>query len=361
MINFTAERDTARNLAQSSFDWQKRGQVFVSLNSGQWWEPKSLYWDDPKRRFNVQLEKLMRNSQLGCGNFPIMLIDYGDILIPALFGAEIGDVDGGPWIHHLLPEISAQRKLSRPSFDTPLGQHILRTVDYFAEHCPTGITLLPPHKLSPFGNAHLIRGNDLFIDLYDNPKEVHELLLKVTEAFIYAFEFLHARLGMPIVPGVSPNGFPLPGIFIGDDSSITLSPGHIAEFDLEYIHRLTKHFGAPAFMHYCVMNDTQGLQLLQAYRDADLVIGLNNQYGPDFFLDHYEEHFQHRLFLATESSPASLGSTPDMRLKRFSQILARLQDEMSGKNGLLYFVDGIAEDELPSFVTLKREFEGNIR
>ena len=62
-------------------------------------------------------------------------------------------------------------------------------------------------------------------------------------------------------------------------------------------------FNAPLFCHYCVMNEGQGHQILKAYSDADFIIGLNNQYGPDFFLDNYATYFKNKLLLATENSP----------------------------------------------------------
>ena len=99
------------------------------------------------------------------------------------------------------------------------------------------------------------------------------------------------------------------------------------------------------------MNETQGLQLLQAYSDADFVIGLNNQYVPDFFLDNYEAYFKNRLILATETPVEKLGSTKELRLSFFKDKLSRIQQEMKDKNGLLYFV-GVNDEELEDFLII---------
>ena len=130
-----------------------------------------------------------------------------------------------------------------------------------------------------------------------------------------------------------------------------MSNEQIWEFDLKYLEVLSKHFASPLFCHYCVMNETQGLQLLQAYSDADFVIGLNNQYVPDFFLDNYEAYFKNRLILATETPVEKLGSTKELRLSFFKDKLSRIQQEMKDKNGLLYFV-GVNDEELEDFLII---------
>ena len=353
MDKYLESRNNSTKASLEALSWNHPGKTCVHMNSGQWLSPKSRYWDYPEKSFEAQMRKIERNEAAGCGNFPFLLVDYGDTIIPTMFGARLGDIDGGPWIEHVLNDISDVKNMPKPALDNPMWLHFLRTLDYFMEHCPEGVKIIPPHKLSPFGNAMILRGNDIYLDLYDNPDAVHELLKRVMEAFIMCFEFIHDKIGFPVQDGFSPNGFPLPGIFIGDDSSINMGNDQIWEFDLKYLETLSKHFTSPLFCHYCVMNETQGLQLLKAYSDADFIVGLNNQYGPDFFLDNYESYFKDRLFLATETPVEKLGRTKEERLSFFKDKLSRIHREMKDKSGLLYFV-GVNDEELEDFLEIKR-------
>ena len=220
MNKFLKSREISTKSSFEALSWNYTGKMSIHLNSGQWLEPKSEYWDYPEKRFNTQMQNLESREAKGCNNYPYLFVDYGDAIVPIMFGAKIGDVDGGPWIEPVLSNISDSRKLCKPMLDTPMWQHFLKTQDYFIEHCPDGVRIIPPHKLSPFGNAMTLRGTDIYLDIYDDPQTVHELLKRMTEAFIICFEFIHEKIGIPVSDGFSPNGFPLPGIFIGDDSSI---------------------------------------------------------------------------------------------------------------------------------------------
>jgi hypothetical protein len=356
MYKYLKNRNRSTQTSLEALSWDHTGKQCVHINSGQWLNPKSLYWNCPGKRFEAQMKRLKRNEKAGCENYPYLIVDYGDVIIPTMFGAQLGDIDGGPWIEHVLNDIAEVKNMRKLSLDTPVWQHFLRTLDYFMEHCPDGVRIMPPHKLSPFGNAMLLRGTNIYLDLYDNPLAVHELLKKVTEAFITCFEFIHERIGTPVQDGFSPNGFPLPGIFIGDDSSINMNNEQVWEFDLKYLEMLSKHFSAPLFCHYCVMNETQGLQLLRAYSDADFIAGLNNQYGPDFFLDNYELFFKNKLLLATETPIEKLGTDKLTRLTFFRNMLLKVRKEMKDKSGLLYFVE-VADEELEDFLKILNSFQ----
>ena len=355
MNKYIQSRNNSTKASLEALSWNHLDKTCVNINSGQWLSPKSQYWDYPEKRFEAQMRRIERNVELGNNNSPFLFIDYGDAIIPTMFGAELGDIDGGPWIEHVLNDLSELKNLPKPSMDNPLAQHFLKTLDYFMDHCPEGIRVVPPCKISPFGNAMMLRGTNIYLDLYDNPTAIHELLKRVTEAIIICFEFIHDKIGISVENGFSPNGFALPGIFFGDDSSINMSNEQVWEFDLKYLETLSKHFASPLICHYCVMNETQGLQLLKAYSDADFVIGLNNQYGPDFFLDNYELYFKNKLFLATETPIGKLGLTKEMRLSFFKNKLSRISKEMKDKNGLLYFVQ-VNDEELEDFLKIKKIF-----
>jgi hypothetical protein len=49
---------------------------------------------------------------------------------------------------------------------------------------PDSVELQHPDIQSPFNNAHLIRGNDILFDFYDDPERVHKLMNIITDYMI---------------------------------------------------------------------------------------------------------------------------------------------------------------------------------
>jgi len=81
-----------------------------------------------------------------------------------------------------------------------------------------------PNMAGPFDLAYLLRGNDIFIDMYDNPSSVFKILEKTTEAFIEANIFFKEIFDEPLASGVydavyMANG----GVRVTEDSSVLLS------------------------------------------------------------------------------------------------------------------------------------------
>ncbi|MFC1504240.1 hypothetical protein ACFL6D_02370 [Spirochaetota bacterium] len=129
MCDFKKESKASKESCMQCFSWPGKGHTHVSINAGQWWEPKSKYWDYPDKRFNVQLEKLKRNVEAGCNNYPILLVDYGDVIVPTMFGATISELDNGPWVNHILNNIDEQKSLPAPTLDNPVGKHFMITLE----------------------------------------------------------------------------------------------------------------------------------------------------------------------------------------------------------------------------------------
>jgi hypothetical protein len=134
MDKYLKSRNNSTKASLEALSWNHPGKTCVHINSGQWLSPKSRYWDYPEKSFEAQMRKIERNEAAGCGNFPFLLVDYGDTIIPTMFGARLGDIDGGPWIEHVLNDISDVKNMPKPALDNPMWLHFLRTLDYFMDH-----------------------------------------------------------------------------------------------------------------------------------------------------------------------------------------------------------------------------------
>jgi len=105
--------------------------------------------------------------------------------------------------------------------------------------------------MAPLDVANALRGNDLFLDFYDHPEEVHRLLEFCTRAC--AFYLDHQRRVVPALAGGTMSGCYvwMPGNSAGhlsEDASVLCSAAQYREFGRAYTVRLVAPFDH-AFMH----------------------------------------------------------------------------------------------------------------
>jgi uroporphyrinogen-III decarboxylase len=99
----------------------------------------------------------------------------------------------------------------------------------------------------------LIWGSDIFVDLFDEPELVCDLLNSITEAYLDFMRAWREAAGWEEpLPGYSVHwGFLQKGqIMIRDDSAMNLSPEMFAEFIMPYDNRLLNELGG-GMIHSC--------------------------------------------------------------------------------------------------------------
>lgn len=112
-----------------------------------------------------------------------------------------------------------------------------------------------PDTQGPFDLAHLVLGNTIFTEMYDDPVFVHELMEFCTDLYIQASRVLKDALGEQASESYhqSNNGryfFATSGIRSCEDTSILISPAAIEEFVVPYLQRAAQAFGG-VFVHFC--------------------------------------------------------------------------------------------------------------
>jgi len=99
--------------------------------------------------------------------------------------------------------------------------------------------------------AHLVRGDDLFYDLYDDPAFVHHVMELCLQAYISVTKSLKAMIGEPLDSGLHggmamDNG----GVRYCMDTSLLLSREQLEEFEVPYLRRALQAFGG-GWVHFC--------------------------------------------------------------------------------------------------------------
>jgi len=136
------------------------------------------------------------------------------------------------------------------------------------------VRIFPLDLQGPYDMAHIIYGDAIFYDMFDDPAFVHHLMDLCCHAIIWGMEQCLAAIpgSDDVVAHYSAVVIPraMGGIKISEDTSTLLSPDAIDEFVVPYTSRILEHFGG-GYIHYCGKND----YLFKAMVGMEKSIGIN--------------------------------------------------------------------------------------
>lgn len=118
---------------------------------------------------------------------PSIRVNLGTVLLPSVFGLKIKVVeDSLPWVASHLEK----RELSRMEIDglIPIKEKglipkTIEYIEYFKGMIGKSCRIYLPDTQGPFDIAHLVRGSDIFADMYDDTSVFHHLMELST--FVY--------------------------------------------------------------------------------------------------------------------------------------------------------------------------------
>jgi hypothetical protein len=235
--------------------------------------PPRIDW--PVVRINAALDDfdaMALREFAGCSNIltgaggALMQVrcNYGTPIMAMLFGAELfimeDALDTLPGSRPVAGGADAIRALldrGEPALDHPYSGKVFEMARRFAAilagrpklgRC---VQLYHPDVQGPMDICELVWGSGVFLDLYENPKLVHDFLGLVTRTYIRFMRRWFA-VAPPATPGLTPQWGMLHrgGIMLRDDSAMNLSPEMFEEFIRPYDQRLLDEFGGGA-IHSC--------------------------------------------------------------------------------------------------------------
>jgi uroporphyrinogen-III decarboxylase len=186
-------------------------------------------------------------SNMGCG------------IVPALFGVmqELFE-DKPPWVQkHMKKEEIAAMTVSDIKV-TPEFRAALDHMEFFGDKLrESGVRVYPVDIQGAFDTAHLVLGDDIFYEMYDDPPFVHHLLDLSATAVCLAWDECVKRIDRAADEITHYNALALPrsagAIKLSEDTSTLLSKDQIDEFVVPYIRRIFDHTGG-GYIHYCGKN-----------------------------------------------------------------------------------------------------------
>lgn len=219
---------------------------------------------DFKEIFHDPAKMLCREVKAACAAangrsdlIPSIRANLGTGILLACLGLEQETFpDKMPWLkEHLTKEQIS--KLS-PADIKPRGSFArgLEMMRCFKEIMGDSMPVYVMDTQGPFDLAHLMLGDALFIQLYDDPPFVHHLMNLCLELGLKTHRWMKAAINEPATSlhhgcSLYSDSF---GIRICEDTTVMLNPDHIEEFAIAYSRKLAREFGG-AWVHYCGYNE----------------------------------------------------------------------------------------------------------
>ncbi|MRR18548.1 MAG: hypothetical protein EG826_19065, partial [Deltaproteobacteria bacterium] len=151
---------------------------------------------DPLVMMKAELDKLRAHFEIGDDQTPTIRVEFGTGQVAAAFGCEMFfPADNLPCAgSHILKNAADVYKMEIPSLDAGWFGKLKEWTGIFLENMPEDVKLQHPDIQSAFNTAHLVRGNDIFTDFYDDPEALDALLDKVTDYLIRLVPWLKSMI-----------------------------------------------------------------------------------------------------------------------------------------------------------------------
>ena len=197
-------------------------------------------------------------------------------------------------------------------------------IEYFRRRLPENIKLYCYDTQGPFDLAHLIRGSQIYTDVFDDPEFVRRILEISTELYIRATKVYKEAVSEPLHSGFHTalfmeNG----GVRMCDDSSINLSPKLFREFSLPYISKALAPFSG-GWVHFC----GNANHLFDMYMEVKEIRGIN--FGNP-------EKYDYAAVMEKLISKGKFyfGTWPMQRGESLKDYFSRMLKPLKGKRGLI--------------------------
>ncbi len=214
---------------------------------------------DSEKMLVCELRGALSSSAGGRESVPSVRANMGCGIVAALFGVmqELFE-DKMPWVQVHMTKEKIAGMTEEDIRITPEFRAALDHMDYFADRLRgSGIRVYPLDIQGAFDTAHLVLGDDIFYEMYDDPPFVHHLLDLSAAAVCLAQDECLKRIKGSDHEVAHYNSLVLPrstgAIKLSEDTSTLLSRDQIHEFVVPYIRRIFAHTGG-GYIHYCGIN-----------------------------------------------------------------------------------------------------------
>jgi methanogenic corrinoid protein MtbC1/uroporphyrinogen-III decarboxylase len=198
------------------------------------------YYFDPETRIEAKMEidkrLYERFGDVGLGDKdskPKPLITFGMVMLPAIFGCEIVfQSDALPWAMPLKLSEDKVMKLEVPDiFNASPMTDMIKQMEYLKDKYDNVVGDI---NVTGVQNLALkIRGEQLYIDYFENPELCHHLLKICTESIIQLFQYVYKITGtgaIDVTPMCDPGLFVIPNCTV-EQISLETYEKYVLDYD----------------------------------------------------------------------------------------------------------------------------------
>lgn len=241
-------------------------------------------FENPELMWQAEMRRARPVLDWPTDGIPTVRPNLGVVFVPAIAGTDFRIPDGAmPW-----PGTPLTRDAIRAVNECDVASARLMQLarEFYAIHESRGeseFAAYHPDTQGVFDIAHLLAGEEIFLQLSDEPEWIKELMEICLELYVRVSRELKATLQQP--PGEmihghgTPQGiyFPHAGVRISEDTPTLLSPKMLAALVLPFIERAAEPFGG-AFVHYCGKHNAFFEQLCRCPQVRAIDLGNSESY-----------------------------------------------------------------------------------
>ena len=247
-----------------------------------WYNTNETHFDSEKM-FITGLRESISAVNGNFGAVPSMRANMGCGIVPSLFGIQQTLFDDGkmPWmLEHIKKETFDRDSVFTPD-DSRNGEEFkaaMRHMEYMTEklreYDVKNVFVYPLDLQGAIDTAHLIYGDEIFYDFYDDPDFIHNLLKLSCDAMDFAMRECFKRMDRSDEFVTHYNMWVMPrklgGLKLSEDTTTLLPPAIIEEFAAPYLRIMLERYNG-GYVHYCGKNN----YLLDMVLKEPLVRGIN--------------------------------------------------------------------------------------
>ena len=255
-------------------------------------------WLEPEAFLALQAKMLRDTLEAGSDINPTIALNHtGNALYSSVFGAEItiphdevtSIQDIGPWILPILSDIEEVDGLVPPKIPCGMMDHAERFMRFYREHLPEWVRVVSPSKIGPFSLAALLRGWEFYLDVAADPERSRRLVEVCAETLIAVEAYFRDIADETDDCHYSEFGIAGPGMRLGADSIVSVSPDAIRQLVLPSVRRMAGAFGGRAYLHFCSLQNSRCEHVYEALRDDPVVFATSSQFGFEYYEQHVDE------------------------------------------------------------------------
>lgn len=289
-------------LHRNAFAWKPQGWIPLGIHVVDPGHADGIdysRWLDPAPFLEYQKKILADTLAVGSDLMPAIAINHlGNAILPSMFGAELlmpeqastTLQDVGPTPVPVFSSIREAAEKEIPGLDAGIMPDVERISRFYRENLPPWVQVVAPMPAGTFSTAMELRGSEILVDLLDEPDLCHRFISHCTRLLIEVEQRARLVLGTPLRNGhVSNFGIMGPGLRLGEDSMVNLSPQMIRDFCGPAFAQVNLHLGGKGHIHFCSLPHSRCEHIYPALLPVRDVAVVSSQFGFEYYEQHLNE------------------------------------------------------------------------